>query len=221
MLLFRASRFEQNACSAVSSAVVVGYFESHIVGAAVDVERHFHVVEALAHIGYFKTLHEAALIALERELVHEQLHISHAVDVAIDVEVAIFEAVLLGVVVGHGQESRRRAYRARMVAYHVLEEGEARYVDYLAGLAVDDCPDGASISQSGAVLVENLEVTKREMTIGVLHPGDESVFSVHLRILCHLDAHARQHPSEVVGAESGVTYVPHIGMLGGDFDYAR
>ena len=103
IICLHIARLEQDASSAMACAGAVGYFESHIIGRTIHIERYGHIIETFADVGYLKSLNEAAFVALERELVHQQFHISHAVDVVIDVEVAIFEAMRLGMLISHRQ----------------------------------------------------------------------------------------------------------------------
>ena len=88
------SRFEQDACAAVAVALGVGDFEADVVGGAVDVHGNVLGVTAFAYVGYLESLNTVGLINLERQLVHKQLGIAYAVDVLVDIEVAILEAVV-------------------------------------------------------------------------------------------------------------------------------
>ena len=88
------ARLKQYACAAVAVAFGIGDFEADVVGGAVDVHGNVLGIQAFAYVGYLESLNTVGLISLERQLVHKQLGVAYAVDVLVDIEVAILEAVV-------------------------------------------------------------------------------------------------------------------------------
>ena len=181
-------------------------------------EAHFYllVVVGFVDVVDFEAREAVVVVVVEAPAVEQQLYVARGVDVAVEVDVAVGEAVGDALVFGE----RAQARELRAAALHPLgeEAGDPLHVADVGGLAADGVehgPDGARPSYGVAGAVEDLEIALGEEAVDPRHPCAHGVMVVDAGIALHLEPHAREHPCAMGGREVVVAYPHLVGVEGG------
>ena len=147
----------------------------------------------------------AVAVEVEGEEVEDVFDVADAVDMAVDVDVAVLGPEGAGRPGGPHLDARGLVDGARLVAYIIRDVTlvHRQQVNGLTCVHADHGPHGAGVADAPSVLVGDGEVTVGEEAVDVLHPrlyGEVLVLAGHL---VHLDGQAGEHPRVVVFVEGG------------------
>ena len=195
-----ASLFEADFCLADDGAV--GFTDFDVCLVSVDdllVETEAVAQIGLCLVGDFEAANALLLKALLGEEVEDVLDVLDAVDVAVDVDVAV-------VGVDGAQELRLAETETGMaldgadilfLGNYITEDVSVVEREQVAGLAcleVYHGPDAPCIAQGRSVGAMNGEVTVREVPHDALHPRPDLAMLVLPGHLVHLDGEPGEHP---------------------------
>lgn len=167
------------------------------------------------------TLYGVVVEVLHGPVVEYQGQIAHGVDMAVEVDVAVLEGVVLhGGVLGQRRQSGGLAHGTLALRHRESILLEGRKVGHAASPYIYGRPHGAYVAYGLTVAAGKHKTAVTEAAVVALDPGCEAIVFVYGRIALHFDTDFRQYPRYAVRGQRGIAYAEGIGMFGGYFNYA-
>ena len=188
-------------------------------------------VVGFVHECHLKAFYLCLIHLLEGESVEQKTYISHGVDMAIEVEVAIVESIFHRRDGGFHYATRQHinfrvhqdirvsaefGNRTGMIGDDICRDGEVREAIILASIHIKHHPYGRSIADRLAILIGYHKISDREVTIPRLYPGGKGIELIDRGVTKHLDSNSREHPPATEALHRRVTDAERIGVGGGD-----
>lgn len=216
-----------NRCSAgregeqrpAEGGTIVGEFgqDGAPVGERMEAHLHLFIVVSLADIGYLKPGQSVLVVEIEAPLVEQQLDVARGVDMAVEIYVAVGEAVGDCLILCQRPQACRFSHGTHLVGRdvgrHPLHVG---YIGGAAGVGVKYGPHRAGVSDDRSLPIGNLEVALREEAVYAADPCGDGVVVVDTGVAGHFHRHAAQHPCLMAVDEGGISDAELVGVEGGN-----
>ena len=190
--------------------------DEHAGGFLVPVEAQGRAEAGLAHVVYLEAADVARAELLHVEQVHEMFHVLHAVEVPVDVDVAVAhgEFARRGILVQAG-DFARALDRHRFGAQVARQPVQLQQVGGAARVHVDGGPQGAGEAERMPPGRFERHAAFGEELVDARHPGADLQGSVVAGVFGHFDDDAREHPRLVQGGHGRIAEAAFLGVLGG------
>lgn len=162
--------------------------------------------------GYLEARYPVTVVPREGIQIENMLDIPHTVDMAVEVYIAVTHRIRQHLLLGLDFYVRKRLYGTRAVEHKPSEVLQPAHIGRTAGCKVEHYPYRARKAEGTALAIYQLEVTRREVLVVTLYPRKQCIILINGREAFHLYRQPRQHPSQVMLYQFGITHIPRLGM---------